>query len=107
MAITPSSEIRNVKSLADNDKRRIYDYLQGAAYCWCNNRTSEWFSVRDLFGGENFDWTGTPMRKQYDKHVSKGKAHDFAIKDAGKDAGWILKKILNDDHRNFETKKEE
>jgi hypothetical protein len=67
----------------------------------------KWFSVRDLFGGENFDWKGTPIIKLYEKHKSKGKSDDNAIKDAGKDVGWILKKVIDDDDRKFETKKEE
>jgi len=107
MTLIPKSEIRNVKDLTSDEIQRIYDYLQGAVYCWCKNRMGEWFSARDLFGGENFDWNGTPIIKLYEKHKSKGKKDDNAIKDAGKDVGWILKKIIDDDHRNFETKTED
>jgi len=107
MTLIQKSEIRNVTGITDSEAQRICDYLQGAVYCWCKNRSEEWFSVRDLFGGENFDWTGTPIGVLYEKHISKGKSDDNAISDAGKDAGWILKKIIEDDLRNFETKKEE
>jgi hypothetical protein len=41
------------------------------------------------------------------KHKSKGKTDDKAISDAGKDAGWILKRVIDNDSRDFETKKEE
>lgn len=107
MTLIQKSVIRNVKRITDEQKQRIYDYLQGAAYCWCKNRSEEWFSVRNLFGGDNFDWTGTPLIVLYDKHKAKGKSDADAISGAGKDAGWILKRILEDDQRNFETKKEE
>lgn len=107
MVIVPIPEIKNVKGLTPDKIQRIYDYLQGAVYCWCKNRTNEWFSVRDLFGGENFNWTGTQMRKLCGKHKSKGKTHVSTIKDAGKDAGWILKRILDKEQRRFETKVEE
>ena len=107
MTLIPHSEIRNVKGITSTETLRIYDYLQGAVYCWCKNRLDEWFSVRDLFGGENFDWNGTPMIVLFIKHQNKGKSNDQAITDAGKDAGWILKKIIDDDQREFETKKED
>lgn len=107
MTLISKSQIRDVKEITNAEKQRIYDYLQGAVYCWCKNRFDEWFSVRDLFGGANFDWNGTPMIALYLKHKSKGKTDDKAIADAGKDAGWILKKIIDDDNREFETKKEE
>jgi hypothetical protein len=107
MTLIPKSEIRNVNDITDNEYQRIYDYLQGAVYCWCKNRKGEWFSARELFGGENFDWNGTPLIKLFEKHIKKGKNEDDSIKDAGKDVGWILKKVIDDDSRDFETKKEE
>lgn len=39
----------------------------------------------------------------YIKH--EGVAED-AVKEAGKDTGWLLKRVLNDDQRTFESKKE-
>jgi len=107
MSLIPFSEIRDVKNITTEEKQRIYDFLQGAVYCWCKNRIDEWFSVRDLMGGENFDWNGTPLIVLYNKHIGKGKSDDNAISDAGKDAGWIVKKVIDDDQRNFQTKKEE
>lgn len=107
MTLIPYSEIREVKNISQDEKDKIYFFLQGAVYCWCKNRLNEWFSIRDLMGGENFYWQGTPLIALYDKHKKKGKSNDKAIEAAGKDAGWILKKIINDDARKFETKKED
>ena len=106
MTLIPKSEIRQVKGISTVEFQRIYDYLQGAVYCWCKNKSREWFSAREFLGGENFDWNGTPMIVLYEKHIRKGKTDEQAISDAGKDAGWILKKVIHDDQRNFETKKE-
>ena len=39
----------------------IYSFLQGAVYCWCKNFNDKEFALRDLMGGENFEWTGTPL----------------------------------------------
>ncbi|MCB9360672.1 MAG: hypothetical protein H6587_03465 [Flavobacteriales bacterium] len=106
MALIPLSEIREVYGITPEENREIFVFLQGAVYCWCKNRPDEWFSMRDLMGGENFDWTGTPLSKLYDKHIQT-KSDMAAIEDAGKDSGWILKKVVTKDIRTFETKKED
>lgn len=31
------------------------------------NRKEDWFSLRDLMGGENFYWQGTPLYALYEK----------------------------------------
>lgn len=103
MSIKPLSDIRNVTGISAAQKQRIYDFLQGAVYCWCKNKPDEWFTVRDLQGGKNFDWNGTPLIVLYKKHIDRGKTQDEAVIEAGKDAGWIMKKILNDDDREFLT----
>lgn len=105
MSIIPFSEIRDVKNITHNEQQRIYDFLQGAIYCWCKNRSEEWFTIRDLMGGENFDWNGTPLMVLFNKHKKNGKSDDDAIIEAGKDAGWIAKKVIHDDNRQFDTRK--
>lgn len=107
MALLPKSEVREVHGITPKESRDIFNFLQGAVYCWCKNKPEKWFSMRDLMGGENFNWTGTPLSKLYDKHIEKGKNDASAIEDAGKDSGWILKKVINDDRREFKTKKED
>ena len=106
MSLEENTQVRDVNGISENEKKSICDYLQGAVYCWCKNKPKEWFSVRDLCGGENFDWNRTPMIVLFEKHKNKGKSDEDAIKDAGKDAGWLLKKVIHDDVRKFETKKE-
>jgi len=51
-----------------------------------------------LLGGDNFFWQDTPMYALYEK------SND--VDQAGKDAGWLLKQVVDDDKRSFETKKE-
>lgn len=92
------SEIRDVNGISEEQEQRIIDFLQGAVYCWCKNRKDEWFAARDLLGGENFHWQGTPMFALYEK------SND--IEQAGKDAGWLLKKVIYNDKRKFLDKKE-
>jgi len=99
-------DLRDVKDINNSQKESIINFLQGAVYCWCKNRPKEWFSMRDLMGGENFYWQGTPLIVLYDKHINKKKTHEQSIEWAGKDSGWLLKKVISDDKRRFETKKE-
>ena len=103
MAFTEKQELRNVKGISEKQKEKISDFLQGAIYCWCKNRKEEWFSLRELMGGDNFYWQGTPLIPLYEKHMSKSSS---AVKDAGKDAGWLLKSVIHNDKRVFETKVE-
>src|SRR5574344_1122657 len=103
MALIETSEIRNVYGITKEQEEKICSFLQGAVYCWCKNRPDEWFSMRDLMGGENYYWEETPLIALYEKHQNK----ETAIADAGKDSGWLLKKVISDDKRSFHTKKEE
>ena len=105
MALIQSSEIRDVLGISDEEKSLIKAYLQGAVYTWVKNRKDEWFAARDLVGGENFEWSGTPLIVLYEKHINKGKPSDEAIIGAAKDLGWLLKSVLNDDKRHFEVGK--
>ena len=103
MALTPPSQVRDVHGLTPDEITRIRDFLQGAVYCWCKNRPSEWFSLRDLMGGENYHWQGTPLFALFQKHHPD----PAAVKLAGQDGGWILKRVITDDTRSFETREAE
>jgi len=96
-----NSKVREVRNITNDEKQRIEDFLQGAVYSWCKNNDT-WFALRDLMGGDNFHWQGTPLIALYEKHKAKKNATELA----GKDAGWILKKVINNDKRLFDTKKE-
>ena len=100
-----NSRVNSVSGITCEEKQRIIDFLQGSVYCWCKNRKGNWFSLRDLMGGDNYYWQGTPLLPLYLKHESKGQADP--VKEAGKDAGMILKHVISTDKRSFEMKKEE
>jgi len=105
MALIEKSEIRRVTGIAESDVDAIKYFLQGAVYCWCKNCPEKWFAMRDLMGGENFYWYRTPLYVLYKKHINLGKENEEAINDAAKDSGWILKRVIEDDKRLFETQK--
>ncbi|MBR2091064.1 MAG: hypothetical protein IJ905_12100 [Fibrobacter sp.] len=95
----PNEEIRDVWCISEEEKQRILDFFQGAVYCWCKNRMGEHFSLQILMGGENFFWEGTPLIKLYE--AKKGTADP--VKEAAKCAGWLLKRVLADDKRVFDS----
>ena len=103
--LTKTSRIYNVYGIKECDLEKITDYIQGSVYSWSKNKPNEWFTASSLFGKENFDWEGTPMQILYEKYKNQNKTHDESLKLAGKDAGHLLKKVLNKDKRIFDVEK--
>ncbi|MFA6815768.1 MAG: hypothetical protein WCS73_05685 [Lentisphaeria bacterium] len=103
MTITKQSKMRTSFGISEADLEKIKCFLQGSVYCWVKNRKDEGFATRDLVGGDNYDWNGTPLIPLYQKHIDAGKSHKDAINEAGKDLGWILKVVLHEDKRDFES----
>ena len=98
MALIPTSLIRKVRGITSAEEKSIKDYLQGSVRTWCAAGTKgKQFAARDLVGGINYYWGGTPLDALYQKHIRKGKTQQDAIKAAGRDLGWLLKAVLNDD----------
>jgi hypothetical protein len=107
MIIAGDSTIREVGGISEIEKEAILNFLQGAVYCWCKNRKEEWFSMRELMGGDNRDWKGTPLFVLYNKHICDGKTDEESFELAGRDSGWLLKKTIQEDSRKFESKEED
>ena len=103
MSLTDNPQLRPVDGITKNEYQRITDFLQGAVYCWCKNQKDEWFSLKDLMGGDNYFWQNTPLLPLFIKHEG---VEDDPVLEAGKDAGWILKSVVFEDKRRFETKRE-
>lgn len=104
MLIGDNIRTRNVYGLKDCDLEKIKAFFQGAVYCWCNNKgTNEWFNARDFIGKNNFYWEHYPLGVLYFRQIDAGKTDGEAFEQAAKDAGTILKKVLADDDKTFET----
>ena len=98
--------VREVHGLSEEELQKIKAFLQGAVYCWCAIRKSDWFCARDFIGGDNSYWEHYPLGVLYFRHINDGCDHDYAFDQAAKDAGKILKRVLSEDNRTFETKAE-
>ena len=101
MALNPPSELRGVTGITEFEESAIRAFLQGAVYAHVKDHGREPFAARDLVGGVNFDWDGTPLLPLYEKHVNQGKTNPEAIEAAGRDVGWLLKSVLAQDKRTF------
>ena len=103
MSLTKEDTLRTVTGITNVERQAAIDFLQGAVYCWCKNRPDEWFALRDLMGGDNTYWSGTPLISIYDKHSNL--TDEQAFEAAAKDAGWLLKHVTVKDSRIFDTMK--
>ena len=103
MALVPPSRPRRVTGITPAQEQSMRSYVQGAVYSWIRDRSGEQFAARDLFGGLNWEWQGTPLYGLFQKHVRLGKSTYEAMTGAAQDLGWLLKSVLTDDKRHFRT----
>ena len=61
---------KSVNGFSERQLDLMRAFLQGAVYCWCKNRKNEWFAARDLLGGDNYYWQGTPPSCRYTTTIS-------------------------------------
>ncbi|WP_373778143.1 hypothetical protein [Glaesserella sp.] len=97
--------IHDVHDLEVKEKREAKIFIRGAVYCWLNTHGEDVFAVRDLFGKDNTDWTGTPLECVWNKNKRAGKNNDEAFEQSAKDVGWLLKAVLEEDRLEFKVTK--
>lgn len=105
--ITPASNVQAIKTVSQTQSLAIENFMQGAIYTWSKNFPKKAFAVRDLVGGENYDWHGTPLIALYDAHKQLGESDVDAVSHAAQDLGWIVKKVLTNDKRNYVNTKQD
>jgi len=87
--------------LDESDKTLMINYIKEKVNNWCVQHSSESFSARTFFGGENYDWRGTPLIALYNHHSEFGEDY-YAVKEAGKSLGRLLKEVIYKDERLFD-----
>ena len=104
--IIGDNNYREVWCAEEPEKQRMRDYLLGAVQAWCRDRHGEWFAARDLLGGANYYWQGTPLMPLYDYYLEYSDGDDeSAVREAGRAAGNLLKRVLiEDEKRTYETR---
>ena len=100
------STYRNVLILNESELKPMRDYLLGAVQAWCKDRKGQWFAARDLLGGANYYWQGTPLFKLYEYYRDHSNQDvEYAVTQAGRSAGHLLKRVLSEDKkRKYETR---
>ena len=91
--------IHTVRNLSPADERLIRDHLRKAVETWSKASKGTPFGVRELMGK---DWNGTPLQVLYERHLAKH-GHRGAHGRAAAEAGWLLKRVLEDDIRKYEA----
>ena len=67
-----------------------------------NGFTDEQLNLMRAF--DNHYWQGTPLIPLYDYYLNGNEDnHDYAVEEAGKAAGRLLKEVLINDKQTFET----
>lgn len=104
MSLTSNSRLKKpVAKITAGELEKAKAYIHGAVYYWCNNKKDDWFFAGDLFGKDNYFWNTTPLHPIWKWHNARG-AKDPVLM-AGRDVGSILKEILKNDTRTFDTRK--
>ena len=85
------------------DEALICSFLQGAVYEWCEKRRSEPFAARDFVGDKNYFWQGTPLIVLYNHYYGQYPDNDYAVTQAGRALGHLLKRVIVEDKRIFST----
>ena len=98
---------KKVGWLTDEQEKLIKSFLQGAVYCWCQQKDCEWFFLGALVGSDDENWTNTPLIVLFDHHKSVTCDDAIAYGKAALDAGLLLMNCLYEDKRLFEYQKTE
>lgn len=92
----------SIRGISENQMQLMLAFLFGAVRARCADYEGLQFAARDLLGGANYFWEGTPMEALYNKYINEGKSSEKAIKLAGVSAGHLLKRVLiEDQHRTY------
>lgn len=98
--LVTDAKVYNISAKISNEERnKIHAFIQGAVYSFCKSNPRISFAARDLFGGINNDWSGTPLQVLYNWHVQNNDKDPEDL--AGKDVGWLLLEVIKNDSRTF------
>lgn len=87
----------SVGGVSPAEIEKMLIFIAGGVRTWCKAVGDKQFALRDLFGGENYYWEGTPLQALYVKFCNEGYSSDEAVRLAGNAAGRLLKRVLVED----------
>ncbi len=86
------SDTPDLQSLSDIQVLQIEDYINKRIDEWIKTYPNKEFSVKVLFGNDNWNWNKTDIQQLHDINSNKG--YDEAFDKAGKYAGILLNKVV-------------
>lgn len=96
--LEPKPRIFRVHGVDRAHQDAIRAYLHEKVSEWCaSHATGSGFAARDLIGGENRNWVGTPLQYLYDYYRRRNRGDVYAYREAAKAAGRILKGVIDID----------
>ncbi len=101
MIVNRNTKTYNISAkISQGEYNKAHNYIQKKINNHCKKHPTEAFSVRILFGDTNKDWNNTPLQVFYD-YFANSKTSNNPKKQAARDVGLILKKIISSDKRKF------
>lgn len=104
--IEPKITIRNpscvVRGYTDDEQNAAIVKLLTRMYnAVLNVAPDRPFTLRDVVGGHNRDFAGTPLQIIYDKYLIEYGDRQTAYSKTARDVGWFLIRALDEDERVF------
>ena len=84
----------SVSGIKPEELEAMLHHLDGLVRGYVIGRKGVVFTIRDILGGDNFVWTGTPLQRLYEIYDEAGYSEEDCIKCAGQAAGRLLKRVI-------------
>ena len=99
----PKKKKIRIKSVDEDQKIEIKNYLKNLIEIWCRNTPEKSFTCFELLAEKKDDWKIPPLCYMYEHYIQKGESKEKAIKHDSVDVGWLLKEVISEMPRKFEA----
>lgn len=87
--------------ICEEEANEIQEFITRLYNAVLNQSETIEFTLRDVLGGFNRDWNGTPLQKIYNVYFERINDRDITYQRAAREAGAFLKRALDKDERTF------
>lgn len=102
MIVQGNNNLRNVHGLSDTERARAIDFIRNLVDQRLNTSPTAIFRAVDLMGRKVFTtWADTPLDPLYRYYYRKRRDNQYAMRQAGIAAGYLLKRVIENDSRSF------
>ena len=100
----PKQKKIRIKSLEDEQKIEIKNYLRNLVEKWCQNTPEKSFKCSELLKANNANWDTEPLSFFHKYFSEKGYTKLKEKRSASIDIGWILKETILEMPQKFKAK---